>query len=85
MRDHRKSIMTYSTESGLPVGGTMVLHLSAVADVDYRRWMSYECELRWPMFSGRVLLLERTRNATEVPSLVKYVYLGDKVQKAEAC
>lgn len=42
VRDHRKSIMTYSRESGLPFGGTMVLHLLTVADVDYRRWMSYE-------------------------------------------
>lgn len=37
------------------------------------------------LWVGEVLWLERTRNATEVPSLVKYVYLGDKVQKAEAC
>jgi hypothetical protein len=75
VRDHRKSIMTYCAESGLPFGGAIVLHLSMVADLDYRRWMSYECELRWPCsLGGRVLLPERTRNATEVPNLVKYAY-----------
>jgi hypothetical protein len=52
VRDHRRSIMTYCVDSGLPFGGAIDLHLSKLADVNYRRWMSYECEVRWPMFSG---------------------------------